>query len=222
MKKVKIYGLCDAGGYVRYVGKTGDTLRSRLIDHISEANTHLDAHSHKLHWLRLLLKKGIMPEIRLLDEVDESLWQDAERAWIAWLRFVFPDLTNTTDGGLGGCGVSGTTKLTEAQVVDIRERYANGECTQQELADQYGIVFSNVSMIVRGETWQDVGGPRTLTGPAIYGERHHNSRLTAMDVQCIRKQYARGGITYDDLARRYNVHSVTIGDIIRGATWTTV
>ena len=48
-------------------------------------------------------------------------------------------------------------KLSDDQVVIIRERRAAG-ARQKDLAEQFGISESQVSMIVRGKRWSTVGG----------------------------------------------------------------
>ena len=50
-------------------------------------------------------------------------------------------------------------KLTDEQIVEIREAYARGGCTQTDLAESYGITQGLVSLIVNGKRWQHVGGP---------------------------------------------------------------
>lgn len=49
-------------------------------------------------------------------------------------------------------------KLTDEQVVTIRERRALG-ARQMDLAEQFGVGDGQISMIVRGLRWPDVGGP---------------------------------------------------------------
>jgi hypothetical protein len=60
-------------------------------------------------------------------------------------------------------GVSGEdhhkAKLTERDVVAIREKYDTGDYSQQDLADAYGVNQAQIGCIVRGEDWADVGGP---------------------------------------------------------------
>lgn len=41
-------------------------------------------------------------------------------------------------------------KLTDTQIMEIREVYAKGQTTQMNLAEKYGIAFQTVSKIVRG------------------------------------------------------------------------
>ena len=59
--------------------------------------------------------------------------------------------------GLQGCGERhGGAKLTEELVREIRERYAMGNCTQTELAGQYGVNQTLIGFIVRRVAWKHV------------------------------------------------------------------
>lgn len=44
-------------------------------------------------------------------------------------------------------------KLTEEEVLEIRELYAAGGMTQQELADEFGVSNPTISYITRRKTW---------------------------------------------------------------------
>lgn len=50
----------------------------------------------------------------------------------------------------------GLAKLKEAQVLEIRERYAAGGISQAVLGKQYGVCQSNIAAIVSGETWTEI------------------------------------------------------------------
>jgi hypothetical protein len=96
-----IYGLVDPRtGYVRYVGKANRPTH-RLAMHLTPGE--LRETSHKNSWLHGLLNEGKKPELIILEAVNRSVWQSAERAWIAYYRSIpgYPPLTNTTDGGEG-------------------------------------------------------------------------------------------------------------------------
>ena len=54
---------------------------------------------------------------------------------------------------------NGSSKLTDAAVLDIRQRYALGGARQVELAEEYGVAQTKISSALRGETWKHVGGP---------------------------------------------------------------
>lgn len=50
-------------------------------------------------------------------------------------------------------------KLSNAQVIEIRQVYAESQITQQALADNYGVAFQTISRIVRGESRINQKGP---------------------------------------------------------------
>ncbi len=50
------------------------------------------------------------------------------------------------------------SKLSESDVREIRDRYADGEVTQTALANEYGVSQFAIGTIVRRETWVEVGG----------------------------------------------------------------
>jgi hypothetical protein len=56
--------------------------------------------------------------------------------------------------GVNAGAENGAAKLTEAQVVDIRERYAAGGVSQQVLADEHGVHQTVVSAIVLRKIWK--------------------------------------------------------------------
>lgn len=59
-----------------------------------------------------------------------------------------------TRKGRGRIGIrSGQSKLTEAQVIEIRQRYKAGGISQEKLGKEYGITQGGVGHIVRGTIW---------------------------------------------------------------------
>lgn len=57
-------------------------------------------------------------------------------------------------------------KLTEAQVIEMRERWARGGVKQRELAEQFGVTRALVGQIVRGVAWKHVPMSRTTPDAA--------------------------------------------------------
>jgi len=53
----------------------------------------------------------------------------------------------------------GTSKLTESDVVQIRTRYANGEISQQNLANEFCVHQTIISDVIRRVTWNHVTPP---------------------------------------------------------------
>lgn len=52
--------------------------------------------------------------------------------------------------------VNGNSKLTEAEVIKIREAYSKQEMTQYELAKEYGVSQVAIGAVVRRETWRHI------------------------------------------------------------------
>ena len=50
--------------------------------------------------------------------------------------------------------VSGSAILTAVDVQEIRKRYAQGQVTQQRLADEYGLSQTTISGIIRRKQWK--------------------------------------------------------------------
>lgn len=49
-----------------------------------------------------------------------------------------------------------TTKLTEEQVIEIRNKYSTGQYTQRQLGKDYGVDYGGVGRIIRRELWRHV------------------------------------------------------------------
>lgn len=61
-------------------------------------------------------------------------------------------------------------------------------------------------------------GHRLLHGTLPHGETHYRARLSEADVREIRR-CAETGTTVAELALRFDVHRVTISDVVNGRTW---
>lgn len=98
---ISIYALIDPRtNEIRYVGKTKYPLVVRLQQHINAKKQR----RHVYYWLRVLWKNNRVPTIRLLEEVEDTQWQEAEQRWIAKIKTEGAQLTNHT---IGGDGLSG-------------------------------------------------------------------------------------------------------------------
>lgn len=56
------------------------------------------------------------------------------------------------------------SKLTEKNIIEIREKYATGSVSQTKLAKEFGVNHACIGNIVRGSTWPHVSGPLTFRG----------------------------------------------------------
>lgn len=97
---VYIYALCDPRtGEIRYVGKTIN-IQERLKGHCGGK-----VGTYKANWIAGLRLLGLKPVVEVLDVVensDDEDWQEEERFWIAYLRFLGCRLTNLDSGGMAG------------------------------------------------------------------------------------------------------------------------
>lgn len=100
-RRVKIYVLRHPDTLeIRYVGKTVRSLSRRLGNHIDNAKRSKH-NKHLSNWILKILAAGKRPIIELIEEVDNSVWQEREKYWIKH----YPNLINLTEGGDGCLGM---------------------------------------------------------------------------------------------------------------------
>lgn len=93
---VYIYGLKDPETKeIRYVGKANNP-KVRYHQHVKGGDL---SNSHKRGWIDSLAKKGLVPELVILEVTDEKRWETREKHWIKYgLNNDWP-LTNISAGG---------------------------------------------------------------------------------------------------------------------------
>lgn len=220
---------------IRYVGKTVGSLANRLRGHISVARTRAKR-GHSVNWIVHLLERGLHPIIELIEIVQPGNdWAERERYWIGYGRASGWRLTNLTDGGEGAPGFSPNDAtrhkysiratgennrraiLTESSVLEIRNRYAAGGITCEQLALEYGVKDNTIEACLSGATWKHVAGqiqPKRTTS-----EQHPSAKLNAADVLEIRRLFAFGIETVKTLAALYQIDKATVLSIVHGETW---
>lgn len=77
---VSIYVLCDPGGAIRYVGRAS-FVPARFQQHLSERGS-----SPKCRWIAELLRAGVRPTVRVLEEVPALEGPRVELRWIRRLH----------------------------------------------------------------------------------------------------------------------------------------
>lgn len=102
-------------------------------------------------------------------------------------------------------------KLTEEQVVEIRELAAAG-ATTKFLAEMVGMHPNYVGLILRGLSWPEAGGPLRVA---------HSTRspLTQDQVREIKHLLVTKAVSQKEIARRFGVDPATITNIKKGKTW---
>ena len=122
--KILIYKLIDpTNNEIRYIGKTKNSLKKRLYEHLTKRN--LVPKTHKNHWIKQLLKLGLKPKIETLEITDINNWEGREMFHIKKLRDNGVNLTNLTDGGDGALGTK-RSKESIQKVLDTKlKKYGN-------------------------------------------------------------------------------------------------
>lgn len=103
-------------------------------------------------------------------------------------------------------------KLTNDEVLKIRQRYIDGQNTKNiwyDYKDKYS--YDTFKRIVFGYTYKDVGNV-----PSSDQIRYTNAKLTNQQVREIKKELKIGKVTQKSLAQKFNVSTTTISRIARG------
>lgn len=149
----------------------------------------------------------ILEEVKI--KTDEDLW--ARETY--WCKFY-----NSVQEGYNQVSPQRCFSLaySEEMVVEIRKKYANGDCTQKELADEHELHYATINQIVTGTIYTHYGGPITKGGN---GKPISTSgALTEEDVIEIKKLLKEGGDEYK-IAEMFKVHRQTIFNIKYGTHW---
>lgn len=125
---------------------------------------------------------------------------------------------------------SGTAKLTEKLVVRMRQEYAAGTVTLDDLAKSYSMSLVAVYKVIHGQTWAHVAGP--ISKNSIRRQHHVHkrkyipvgelvgtSKLTWEKVREIRATYSPRIVSRNKLAKKYGVSKTTIDRILSGWLW---
>lgn len=116
------------------------------------------------------------------------------------------------------------SRLTKAQVIEIRELYANTDMFQWEIAEKFGVSRELVGQIVRRDIWSHLENKHKDHSDVVKlkrkGENHHLARLTEEQVIKIRELYASGDIFQRELAEQFGISRSQIGSIVNYDTWT--
>jgi hypothetical protein len=114
----------------------------------------------------------------------------------------------------------GGSKLSAAQVIEIRRRFAKGE-TQEHIASCFNVTRGTVKGITVGNRWMHVGGPvgkSSHSRQGSPGESHPNSVLTEAKVREMRLRRERGE-SKTALANAFGVSRGLVGSICKRRAW---
>lgn len=115
---------------------------------------------------------------------------------------------------------SPVAKLSDAAVMDICCRYATGGVSQQELADEYRVSTSTISMIVNGIHWGHLNNPLAVRKKRQYFRSEDRGRiLTPALADAIRDACDQRTSTQAAIAQQYGVSLSTVAKIAQRKLW---
>lgn len=121
-RRVKIYVLKHPDTLeIRYVGKTVRSLSKRLGNRIANAkgNKH---NKHLSNWIINILNTGKRPIIELIEECDNSVWEEREKYWISQ----YTNLINLTEGGDGCVGfIHDQETISKLRLVNLGRKHTD-------------------------------------------------------------------------------------------------
>ncbi len=143
-EKLYIYILKDPGEVSQtiYVGFTNNP-EGRLARHLQP--NELAKNRYKDCWIKSLLNRDIFPEMIILEEVQESNWQEAEQFYIAYFQSLGIKLCNSTVGGDGTLGHK-HTEYTKELMRQKKIGIAKTEEWKQSISNQD--VLNDISYII--------------------------------------------------------------------------
>lgn len=106
-------------------------------------------------------------------------------------------------------------KLSNNEVINIRQRYINGESIKDIYIDYKDLYDINTfRRIVLGNTYKEVGNI-----PLKQDIRYTNSKLCKEQVIAIRKSYWEDCTTVASLSEQYGISKGMINDVVKGRTY---
>jgi DNA-binding XRE family transcriptional regulator len=110
-------------------------------------------------------------------------------------------------------------KLSDDQVREIRQRYATGTASQEELAFEFGVTRWTIRHITSNKRWKHIPAERSTVERLALNESYESYKLTPSQVLSIRERYAAGLASQVALAAEYGVSRTAIYHIVYGKRW---
>lgn len=121
----------------------------------------------------------------------------------------------------------GRSKLTEADIADIRQKLAE-HVPQRIIAEHYGVNRCTISRVKRNKNWTHVEVDEELSSQVAKGDgrsrinklgsKNGHAKLTEADIPVIRHLLSTG-ISAQKIAEQYGVSRSAISGIKRGKNW---
>ena len=117
---------------------------------------------------------------------------------------------------------AGKSKLTPAQVCEIRRLGAAGSHTQHELAVMYSVSSPTIHHVLNGTSWASIPGVREYTKVTAAGGRNGRSKLTDTTVCDVYLRKHRDGVRPVRIAAEFGMNVKTVYNIVSGHRWSHV
>lgn len=157
----KIYVLKDPDSLdIRYVGKTVNSLISRLGQHI--ADTKRNKNNHRVNWIRKVISGGKIP---IIEEIDHCPWNESqgmETYYITYYRNKGCNLINETDGGEGTLGRKDSEETVKARKESLRKNLP--KIYQYDLQGNFIKEWDNAPLAAEVLGFNSAGITRCLRG----------------------------------------------------------
>lgn len=109
-------------------------------------------------------------------------------------------------------------KLTDAQVMEIRQSYQGRWGEQSRIAEKFGVTQGLVSQILRGQVWRHL--PLGSVNEAVSHNRATGTpKVTREQVKEIKRRAATGLETHEAIAASMGVRPRIVSDIASGRRW---
>ncbi len=115
---------------------------------------------------------------------------------------------------------NGRSKLTESDVREIVARMRRGDPVTF-IAKDYDVNSKVIWQIREGKTWVQVTGGVPTKSERMFrgGELASAAKMSDAKALEIRAEYAAGGITHRELAKKHGVSKTSIADLLSGRTF---
>ena len=115
--------------------------------------------------------------------------------------------------------INGNSKITEKDVIDIRNRIAKGE-KPKLLVGEYGIKYAQIVNIATRKAWAHIEGGASVgeVQSALNLNIKSGAKLTPSDIPAVRTLIAQGR-SDTEIAKMYGVSRKAISNIRHNVTW---
>ena len=107
--------------------------------------------------------------------------------------------------------IKSSTKLSDAQVADMRAKFIAGS-SKSQLAKEFNISVSHSHRLINGERRGDKNTPR-------YNPNAVKNKLTFKIAEEIRSLYKTGTLTQKEIAKQYGIGHMQINRVIKRKAW---